>query len=123
LALKHPLVNVPLIGSKYRFDDLPIGGSTDTLMKTSHGLVDGRHETSYGSQARFLTDLGDPDANWFALLGGQDGWINSGAFLDQVPLWLTGDYVQVPLTEEKVREAFPGTMTLRPVTGSIAAGG
>jgi len=114
LALQHPLSNAPVIGAKYRFGDYPVGGSTDTLMKTAHNRTDERHETSYGSQARFLADMGDPDANWFVLLGGQDGRINSGAFIDQVPLWLTGEYVQVPLTEDKVRETFTRTTTLRP---------
>lgn len=114
LGLNHPLAKMPLIGSKYRFGDHPIGGSTDTLMQTAHQLTDARHDASDGPQARFLTDLGDPDANWFVLIGGQDGWINSDAFLDQTPLWRNGNYVRVPLTEDAVREAFPRTMTLRP---------
>ena len=42
-------------------------------MKSAHGLVRGRHPASYGSQARFIADLSDPDASWFVLLGGQDG--------------------------------------------------
>jgi len=38
------------------------------------------------------------------LLGGQDGWLKSANFTDQVKLWRTGKYVQVPLTLEAVRK-------------------
>lgn len=106
LSLAHPLSLLPVVGSRYRFADYPVGGSTDTLMKTAHGSVKGRHYTRYGSNARHIADLSDPDANYFALLGGQDGWINSANYLDQVPLWLEGSYVRVPLRLESVKAQF-----------------
>ena len=56
----------------------------------------------------------DPDGNYFVLLGGQDGWINSANFADQVELWRFGRFVQVPLTREAVVEAFDRVMVLRP---------
>ena len=37
-----------------------------------------------GSMARHVSDLSDPDANWFVLLGGQDGWFGAENFADQV---------------------------------------
>jgi penicillin amidase len=107
LGLAHPFGLMPLVGSRFRFADHPIGGSTDTLMKTAHGSVEGRHFARYGSNARHISDLSDPDANYFVLLGGQDGWINAANFLDQVPLWLKGRYVQVPLRLETVKAHFP----------------
>jgi penicillin amidase len=58
--------------------------------------------------------MADADANFFALLGGQDGWLNSEAFLDQVPLWLKGEYVQMPLRTDAVRERFPTQTVLKP---------
>ncbi len=114
LALAHPLAFLPLVGGRYRFTDLPIGGSTDTLMKTAHGGVSGRHTAHYGSNARHISDLSDPDANYFVLLGGQDGWLRSTTFLDQLPLWLEGDYIQLPLRPESVRARFPYRMELSP---------
>ncbi len=101
LVLQHPLGNLPLIGGRYRFDDYPVGGSSSTIMKTAHDLTTERHPTRYGSQSRHVSDLSDPDANWFVLLGGQDGWFNAENFLDQVPLWRAGDYVQVPLDPDE----------------------
>lgn len=100
MVLRHPLAAVPLLGQRYVFADFPVGGSSATLMKTAHSLTTERHATRFGSQARHLSDLSDPDANWFLLLGGQDGWFNSASFLDQVPLWREGGMVRVPLTPE-----------------------
>jgi penicillin amidase len=114
LALRHPLQFLPVVGSRYRFVDVPIGGSTDTLMKTAHGLTDERHAASYGANARHISDLSDPDRNYFVLLGGQDGWLSSTTFLDQVPIWLDGDYVTMPLTPAAVERRFPHRMELRP---------
>lgn len=114
LIIQHPLANIPIIGSRYRFLDLPAGGSSESLMKTAHGPAGERHQVRYGSQARHISDMADPDANYFVLLGGQDGWFNSTTFLDQVDLWQNGEYVQVPLTVEAVRDRSVATTVLSP---------
>ncbi len=107
LVLRHPLSFVPLIGGRFVFDDIPAGGGVQTLMKTAHDAATGRHQVNYGSNARFLADLGDPDRSHVVLLGGQDGWLRSESFLDQLPLWRRGDYVTLPLRMETVRARFP----------------
>ncbi|MEM7123253.1 MAG: penicillin acylase family protein [Pseudomonadota bacterium] len=114
LIIQHPLANIPIVGSRYRFLDLPAGGSSESLMKTAHGPAGERHQVRYGSQARHISDMADPDANYFVLLGGQDGWFNSTTFLDQVDLWQTGEYVQVPLTVATVRDQAVATTVLSP---------
>jgi penicillin amidase len=118
LAISHVFGRLPLIGGRYRFDDLPVGGSSTSLMKTAHGLTNTRHQTRFGSQARHRSDLGDLDANWFVLLGGQDGWLNSSTFKDQVPLWRDGRSIRMPLRPETVRQAFPHVVELIPRPGS-----
>ncbi|MFQ6017613.1 MAG: penicillin acylase family protein [Kiloniellaceae bacterium] len=117
LGLAHPLRLLPLIGGRYRFTDLPIGGSSDTLMKTAHGPTDRRHFTRYGSNARHVSDLSDMDSNYFVLLGGQDGWFNSTTFLDQLPLWLEGKYIWLPLRMDTVRARFAHKTELAPDHG------
>ena len=112
LRLAHPLSRLPLVGRRYRFADEGVGGSSETLMKTAHGTAAGRHAVTYGSNARHISDLSDPDANWFVLLGGQDGRFNSSTLLDQWDLWRRGDYVRVPLTLSAVRESFPHALSL-----------
>ena len=114
LGLAHPLAFAPLIGGRYRFGDLPAGGSTESLMKTAHSSTDQRHFTRYGQQARFVSDLSDPDANYFVLLGGQDGWLGSATALDQLALWQSGGYIQMPLRLETVRARFPRRLELTP---------
>ena len=114
MQLAHPLANVPLIGGRYRFVDYATGGSTDTLMKTSHRTTAERHAVGYGSNARHVSDMSDADRNYFVLLGGQDGWLNSANFLDQVPLWRAGDYIQMPLTPEALHAAHPHRLDLTP---------
>ena len=114
LGLRHPLNFIPIVGEKYRFNDVPIAGSSTTVMKTAHADTDERHFTRFGSQSRHISDMSDPDANWFTLLGGQDGWINSANFIDQFDLWLRGDYVHLPLRLETVRRDFSRKTELTP---------
>ncbi len=68
------------------------------------------------SASRSVT-LSDLDENYFVLLGGQDGWFRSSTFTSQMPLWLEGGYVQVPLRLETVRRTFKHQTTLRPKRG------
>ncbi len=114
LVLRHPLAFLPVVGNRFVFADYPVGGSSDSLMKTAHAATDERHPARYGANARHVSDLGDPDTNWFVLLGGQDGWLNSSTFLDQVPAWREGRYVQMPLRLETVRRQFTRVTELRP---------
>ena len=112
LSLAHPLSNVPLIGGRYEFAEAGVGGSSATLMKTAHETTGERHSVDYGSNARHISDMTDPDENYFVLLGGQDGWFNSTTILDQWELWRRGEYVRVPLTLAEVRASFPHTLSL-----------
>ena len=112
LRLAHPLAAAPVIGDRYRFAEHGVGGSSETLMKTAHEASAGRHTVNYGANARHISDMTDPDANWFVLLGGQDGWLGSSTLIDQWPLWRDGDYVRMPLTLEAVRESFPHRLSL-----------
>ncbi len=107
LRLRHPLGGVPAIGRRYRYLDVPAAGGSETVMKTANGLAAGRHTVRYGSNARHIADLSDPDGNYLVLLGGQDGWFGSENFADQVKLWRQGDYVRVPLRPETARAEFP----------------
>ena len=112
LSLAHPLSYVPLIGGRYEFAEAGVGGSSATLMKTAHDATGERHTVDYGSNARHISDMSDPDENYFVLLGGQDGWFNSTTILDQWELWRRGDYVRVPLSPAEVRASFPHVLSL-----------
>lgn len=116
LRAAHWLVNLPLLGRFFVYADYPVGGTRESPMKTSHGLLsgDGPRPANFGSMARHVSDMADPDANWFTLWGGQDGWIGSAAFMDQVPLWRAGRSIRVPLRAETVAAEFPRITRVMP---------
>jgi penicillin amidase len=114
IALKHPLGRLPLIGRRYRITDFAAEGSNNTVHKTGHRLGTRPHRASFGSCARHISDLSDPDANLMVLLGGQDGWLGSENFNDQTALWQRGDYIRVPLRPETFRERYRHVTILLP---------
>ena len=114
IRLSHPFASVPLLKKRFVFSDFPVGGSNETLMKTAHGLSNGVHSVAFGANARFLADLSDPDENYVVLLGGQDGWLGSTTFSDQLKLWRNGEYCHLPLRPETVRARFPHSLTITP---------
>jgi penicillin amidase len=107
LRVQHWLAPLPVLGRNFVYGDYPSGGSRETLMKTAHGLINGVTISTFGSQARFVSDMGDPDSSEFVLIGGNDGWLGSENALDQVPLWLKGEYIRMPLRPETVAREFP----------------
>jgi penicillin amidase len=112
LQVAHALGAIPVLGGQFTYANVPTAGSRETVFKSAHGFTNTVHATRYGSQARQLSDLGDLDANWFVLLGGNDGWIGSANFIDQVDLWQRGDYIRMPLRPETIAAEFPTVMTL-----------
>jgi penicillin G amidase len=84
-------------------------------MKAAHGPVQGPHTVGYGSNARYIFDLSDWDGNHLVLLGGQDGALDSAAFLDQVALFRRGDMMRVPLRPETARAIFPYRTRIEPL--------
>ena len=69
---------------------------------------------TFGSQSRQLCDMSDPDRSEFVLLGGEDGWLGSANFADQVELWRQGRTITMPLTAAAVAAQFPTVTRLTP---------
>ncbi len=103
VRLRHILAMIPLFHSRFTYGDLPAEGGNDTLNKSGHLPARGRHTATYGASARFVADLADPDSNGVVLLGGQDGWLGSVNFLDQVEAWRRGAFIDLPLQAETAR--------------------
>jgi penicillin amidase len=112
LRLAHPLGLIPILGERYVLLDLPASGASQTIMKTAADPSVERHDVFFGSNARHVSDMSDVDANWFVLLGGQDGWLKSETGIDQVPLWERNEYLQLPLSDAKVNEIFDHATTV-----------
>ncbi|MBK8975118.1 MAG: penicillin acylase family protein [Planctomycetes bacterium] len=120
VRLRHPLGFAPLIGGSYTFLEMPIAGSTTTIAKSAHAVSAESHASFYGAQARHVADLGDPDENWFLLLGGQDGWLGSANLIDQAERWNRGDMVRVPFSELAIERHF---RIRQPLTGGVETAG
>jgi penicillin amidase len=113
MVVQGQFAAIPVIGSRYVFDDVPAAGSSETILKTDHEISAERHAARYGAQARHVSDLSDPDANWFVMLGGNDGWYNSSTFRDQVAAFQSGQSFKVPLKVETVRATFKTKTVLK----------
>ncbi len=107
LRLPHLLGSLPIVGRLFHYADIPWPGGNETVMKSSHGAAGGRHHPHYGTNARLITDLSDLDSTHAILAGGQDGWLGSSTFLDQLDLWRSNHYVQLPLRPDSVARLFP----------------
>jgi penicillin amidase len=113
LALSHPLARAPLIGSRYQFGRRPWPGGMNTIQKSAHTISPGVHEVRYGANARMVADLGESVLR-ICLLGGQDGFLGSPNFMDQLALWSSGRYLELPLQSTKARELFRHVVALTP---------
>ncbi len=117
LPLRHPIGSIPWLGRGYRWGEIEGDGTLGTVRKTAGPFTPEKHEAFFGAQARHLHDLSDPDANYFVLLGGQDGWIGSANLIDQVDLWESGEFIQMPLGRTAIEQAFERVLSLTPGAG------
>ncbi len=114
LRLAHPFGLVPFSGHRYIWRETPAAGGIETILKSGHRFIKGRHAVLYGSSARHISDLSEPDGNYFVLAGGQDGWLGSSTYADQFDLWQRSGHVQVPFQLATVRTRFAYCMELTP---------
>jgi penicillin amidase len=121
LRLFHAFARAPLFGRRFQYADLPSPGSNETVMKAAFGFAGGRHHVRLGSNARHISDLSDPDENYFVLLGGQDGWMGSTTFFDQLDLWRRSNAIRVPLRSETAAREFPHLTVLKPPSSNSRA--
>lgn len=106
LAFGHPFQNIPLIGASFRIETLPLPGSNETVAKAAHPLSSSIWPVTYGANARHVSDLSDINANYFVMLGGNDGWMRTPQTTNQIELWKTGTYLRIPLDVQEVKRDF-----------------
>ena len=114
MRVAHMLANVPVLGKKWIFEQYPVSGGNETLFKTNARTGSKKSYAFYGACARYISDMSDPDENYFVLFGGQDGWMTSPQTLDQVPLWKSGKYIRFPLRLKTIQKEFKKVVTLSP---------
>ncbi|MEN8719022.1 MAG: penicillin acylase family protein [Oceanococcaceae bacterium] len=121
LEVQHVLGRVPLLGRRWRYGDIPLPGNNATVAKSVGPWNGEKHTAYFGQQARHVSDMADRDANHFILFGGNDGWPESVNFRDQLPLFLAGEMLSLPLSTEGVARVFERRMALQPIADRSAA--
>jgi len=109
LHLRHPLDRRGLRRLVSR-GPFPRGGDVDTVSL----LTEAPHGAMIGASMRAVYDLGDPDGTRIALCGGQSGHPASGHYADLLPLWLRGDYVDLPMSRGRVEALAESRLVLSP---------
>jgi penicillin amidase len=107
----HPLSNVPVLGDSYRYYRAGYPGSSNTVFKAAHGY-NGDYKVTFGANLRVIFDMRDEDENYAVLLGGQDGYLGSKTFADQIPTWIDGSYYKVPFRTKTIAEQSAQTIVL-----------
>lgn len=118
ISVAHTLSAIPVIGGLFKYGSVRAGGSRQTPLKAAHGLMNAQTTTDFGASARFLADMSSPDENYLVLFGGEDGWLASENQLDQIPLWLSGAYIRMPLSQAGIAAAFPTVTVWTPLPGT-----
>ncbi len=105
-VVQSPLGLVPMLGNRFQFEKYPSAGGGTTLNKAAFSPGFSQRNVTFGAQARHISDMSDPNENYFVMLGGNDGWLNNPHLYDQVRLWRKGSYIKLPLEMERVKQKF-----------------
>jgi penicillin G amidase len=105
-TIQSPLGLIPLLGGRFRYGSFPADGASTTINKAAFSPGSDKRETGFGAQSRHISDLNDPNENYFVMLGGNDGWLDNPSLTDQVELWRKGEYLKLPLTRDAVPLVF-----------------
>ncbi|MSR35789.1 MAG: penicillin acylase family protein [Gemmatimonadetes bacterium] len=104
LHLDHPLQGVRVVGKTLGFghEPIPIGGDGYTVNLADHSGRFPPFIVRHGPSQRHVVDLGDLDgAGGFILPGGESGFPRGPHAFDQLPAWLSGGLVPLPMRRER----------------------
>lgn len=101
LDLRHPLGNLKLFKIPFSYYKGPWPGGNETLMKATHKLSIYNGKSTFGAQARWITDMSNINENYLVYLGGQDGYIKSKNINDLTQFWIENKYLKVPFERDE----------------------
>ena len=103
LHLDHPLAAAAPLQLLFGFarTDIPVGGTKATIDVAGYESdSEGRYRVVWGASQRHVSDMSE-DAGWFVLPGGQSGFPGGPHSADQLPRWLDGGLMRLPLGREE----------------------
>jgi penicillin amidase len=117
LHLDHPLQAVKVVGRTLGFghEPVPIGGDGYTVNLADFSGRFPPFAVRHGPSQRHVVDLADLDgAGGFILPGGQSGFPANRHAFDQLPAWLSGGLVPIPMSRSAAQARSIGTLRLVP---------
>jgi penicillin amidase len=115
LVLDHPLAQIPLLGSLFRFGraDIPRAGGPHSPNVAPFSGSRPPFRVVWGPSQRHVVDMADPDGSGgFVLPGGQSGYPANPHAFDQLELWQEGRLWLLPLARSRVEERAVATVRL-----------
>ncbi len=114
LTLRHPAGARAPLGRVFNSGPVPWGGDAHTVSQASVDPSDPSGDPVYIATLRMAVDLAQPERARFVLPGGQSGNPCSPHYDDLLPLWLTGDGVEIPWTDAQIAERCIRELRLEP---------
>lgn len=114
VTLKHPLGEHAPFDALFNVGPFPCGGDQDTICQAKAWLAHPTDNAFAIPGLRMVLDVGNWDDNRFVLAGGQSGNPFSPHYDDQLQLWLKGEAMVMPWSEESVQAATVATLRLTP---------
>jgi penicillin G amidase len=124
LTLRHAFTGRRPIDRAFDLGPLAFGGDSNTIQQALPDLLAPTTNPGAVPTVRAAIDVGDWDRSRFVLPGGQSGNPCSPHYDDLLPLYLRGDAVELPWTEQAVAGATKETLCLTPALsrGAIRGG-
>jgi penicillin amidase len=114
MKVQYLFGHIPWIGDAFSVETHWASGGNDTLFKRAFMMTEKSAAITYGSAARHISDMADPDENYFVLFGAQNGYPFSPKNADQLELWEKGQYINVPLNVTTIQQKFKTKLELQP---------
>ena len=115
LRLEHPLFGKHRLLSRiFNLGPVPCGGDQNTISQAGARPLHPTDFTHNMANFRAVFDLADPSRSLFALCGGQSGNPCSPHYADLFPLWVEGESIALPWTQEQVIRGTKTTLRLLP---------
>lgn len=105
MRLDHPLSTVPVIGKLLGFgrSGIAIPGGSHSVSVAAFGGSTPPYTVTHGASQRHVVDLADLDGvGGFILPGGQSGFPRHPNAFDQLPRFLAGELIPIPLERARV---------------------
>ncbi|KAA3613007.1 MAG: penicillin acylase family protein [Calditrichaeota bacterium] len=116
-TMQHPFTVVPILGDLLDLKHGPWSwpGTEGTLNSSFSSYEDGNFKVVVGPSWRFIIDFANPDVVQMVLPAGNSGNPMSPYFTDFLELWKTGQYWNVPLSQESVYSDKSSVLVLTPI--------